>query len=136
MVVLRQEHQQATGHADLGGQARALAANGVLDDLDHQGLAFVHALFDGHLHLGRARVHAGGTVFAVQVGHVQEGRPLQPDVDEGRLHAGQHAHDLAGVNVAHQATLQRALDVQFLHGPALDDGHAGFLGRPVDEDVL
>jgi hypothetical protein len=30
------------------------------------------------------------------VGHVQEGGPLQADVDEGRLHARQHPHHLAG----------------------------------------
>jgi hypothetical protein len=50
------------------------------------------------------------------VGHVQEGRALQADVDEGRLHAGQHARDLAQVDVADQPALQRAFDVQFLHG--------------------
>jgi hypothetical protein len=71
-----------------------------------------------------------------QVGHVQEGRALQADVDEGRLHARQHARHLAQVDVAHQAALQRALDVQLLHGAQLDDGHAGFLRRPVDQDVL
>ena len=50
------------------------------------------------------------------VRHVQKGRTLQPDVDEGRLHARQHARDLAQVHVADQAPLQRALHVQFLHG--------------------
>ena len=71
-----------------------------------------------------------------QIAHVQEGRALQPDVDEGRLHARQHARHLAKVDVADQATLQRALDVQLLHRAAFDDGHARFLRRPVDENFL
>ena len=71
-----------------------------------------------------------------QVGHVQEGRALQPDVDKGRLHARQHARHLAQIHVADQAALERALDMQLLHRAVLDDGHARFLRRPVDEDVL
>lgn len=78
----------------------------------------------------------GLAVFTMQVGHVQEGSALQSDVDEGRLHAGQHAHDLAGVDVANQAAFQGAFNVQLLHGPSFDEGDAGFLGGPVDEDVL
>ena len=63
------------------------------------------------------------------VGHVQEGGALQADVDEGRLHARQHAHDLAEIDVADQAARERALDVQFLHGAVLDDRDARFLRR-------
>jgi hypothetical protein len=82
---------------------------------------------------GRRAALAAG----VQVGHVQEGGALQADVDEGALHARQHAHHLAQVDVAHQAALERALDVQLLHRAVLDDGHARFLRGPVDEeDVL
>jgi hypothetical protein len=58
---------------------------------------------------------------------MQEGRALQPDVDEGRLHARQHARHLAQVDIAHQAALQRALHVQLLHRTVLHHGHAGFL---------
>ena len=72
----------------------------------------------------------------MQVGHVQEGSALQADVDEGRLHAGQHPRHLAQVDVADDAPLQRALDVQLLDGAVLDDGHPRLLRRPVDQDVL
>jgi hypothetical protein len=48
---------------------------------------------------------------------MQEGGALQADVDEGGLHARQHARHLAQIDVAHQAALQRALDVQLLHAP-------------------
>jgi hypothetical protein len=67
---------------------------------------------------------------------VQEGGALQADVDEGRLHARQHARHLAQVDVADQPALERALDVQLLHRAVLDQRHAGLLRRPVDQDVL
>jgi hypothetical protein len=73
---------------------------------------------------------------AVQVGDVQEGRALQADVDEGRLHAGQHAHDLAEVDVADQAPFQRALDVQLLHRAVFNYSHPRLLRGPVDQDVF
>ena len=111
---------------------------GILDHLHHQRLALEHLLFDRHLGLAAAheprRLALGLAV--PDVGHVQEGRALQADVDEGRLHAGQHAHHLAEVDVAHQAALERAFDVQLLHGAILDDGDARLLRRPVDQDVL
>ena len=72
----------------------------------------------------------------VQVGHVQEGGAVQPDVDERALHAGQHARHLAQIDVADQAAFERAFDVQLLHRAVFDDGHARFLRGPVDEDVL
>jgi hypothetical protein len=47
VVVLRQEHQQASGDADLRGQARTLRADGVLDDLHGERLPFEDEAFDG-----------------------------------------------------------------------------------------
>ena len=93
MIVLRQEHQQSAGNTDLRGQARALAAYGVLDHLHHQRLALEDLLFYGHRRLALARKHRRlATLLALpDIGHMQEGRALQADVDEGRLHAGQHA---------------------------------------------
>lgn len=129
MVVLRQKHQQAACNADLRGQARALGADGVLDDLHHERLALEHLLFDGHLGFGLAR--KGGRLAIglalPHIGHMQKRRALQTDVDKGRLHARQHARDLAQIDVAHQAPLQRALDVQLLHGAVLHHGHARLL---------
>jgi hypothetical protein len=82
------------------------------------------------------RQAAAAVAVRVQVGHVQEGRAFQADVDEGALHARQHAHHLAQVDVAHQAALQRALDVQFLHGAVFDDRHPRLLRGPVDVGCL
>jgi hypothetical protein len=133
VVVLRQEHQQPPGDADLGGQPRALGADGVLDHLHHQRLALEDQALDRHL---LRAVAARRRAADVHVGHVQEGCALQADVDEGRLHARQHPRHAPGVDVADQAALERTLDVQLLHRAVLDDGHARFLRCPVDEDVL
>ncbi|OQC01913.1 MAG: hypothetical protein BWX79_02862 [Alphaproteobacteria bacterium ADurb.Bin100] len=142
VVVLRQEHQQAPGDADLGGQPGALGADRVLDHLHQQDLTFEHLPFDRQGARIRPRRTGGfalagtGAKGSHEIGHVQEGGALQPDIDEGRLHAGQHAHNLAEVDVAHQPALQRALDMQLLHRTMLDHGHAGFLRRPIDQNFL
>jgi hypothetical protein len=142
VVVLRQEHQQAPGDADLRGQPGALGADRVLDDLHQQDLTFEHLPFDRQgarirpRRTGCLAFSGTGAKGGHEIGHVQEGGALEPDINEGRLHAGQHAHNLAEVDVAHQPALQRALDMQLLHRTMLDHGHAGFLRRPIDQNFL
>ena len=138
MIVLWQKHQQAPGKADLGRQACALGANRVLDDLHHQRLSLKYLFFNRHLRLAFSGEHGGlAAILALpHIGHMQERRALQTDVDEGRLHARQHARNLPQIHIAHQAALERAFEVQLLHGAMLHHGNAGFLGRPVDQDVL
>ena len=70
------------------------------------------------------------------IGDVQEGGAFQADVDEGRLHARQDAHDLAEIDVPRQSAREGALDVQFLHSALQDQRHARFLRGDVDEDVF
>ena len=70
------------------------------------------------------------------IGHVKEGSALAADVDERRLHPGQHARDFADVDVPHQTQRGRALGVQFLHHGLLHDGHARLLGSDVHQDVF
>src|SRR5690606_15745657 len=94
--ILRQVDQQPAGDADLRGQPRALGAQRILDHLDQQRLAFEQQLLD------RQRVSVARTARLPQVGHVQEGRTLEADVDEGRLHAGQYTGDAAQADVADQ----------------------------------
>ena len=88
--ILRQIDQQAPGEAHLRRQARALGADRILDDLHQQRLALVQDALD------RLAVVAVA-VLAVfpDVGDVQERGALEADLDERRLHAGQHARDLA-----------------------------------------
>jgi hypothetical protein len=67
---------------------------------------------------------------------VQERRARQADLDERRLHAGQHAADAAEVDVADDAAARVALDVQLLHGALLGHGHPRLLRRDVDQYLL
>jgi len=46
------------------------------------------------------------------VRHVQESGALKADLDERRLHARKHPRDFADIDVAHEAPVRRALDVQ------------------------
>ncbi len=136
VLVLRQVDQHAAGDRDLRGQPGALGADRVLDHLHGQGLTLEHQPFDRHRGAGLGMVAARRRAVHVQIGHVQEGRAFQADVDEGRLHARQHAHDLARIDVADETALERPLHVQFLHGAVLDDGHPCLLRGPVDQNVF
>ena len=101
--------------------------------MHHQGLAFEQRLLNGDLRRGRGVL---GIARVPDVGHVQERRALQADVDERGLHARKHAHNLTEVDVADQPARECALDVELLNGGLLDDGHARFLRRDIDEDVF
>ena len=130
--ILRQVHEQPPGEAHLRRQPRALGADRVLDHLHQQRLALVQDLLD------RARVGAAVAVLPMlpDVGDVQERGALEADLDEGALHAGQHARDAAEVDVADQPARARALDVQLLHDALLEHRDARLLRRHVDEDLV
>ena len=137
VIVLRQEDEEAPGDRDLRRQPRALGADRILDHLHRQRLPFEDDALD------RRRRHGAGRMVAARrpavdedVGNVQERGALEADLDERRLHPGQDARDLADVDVADPAALELALEMQLLHRAVLDDRDAGFLRRPVDEDVL
>ena len=130
MRILRQVHEHPAREADLRRQARALGADRVLDDLHQHRVALVDHPLD------RRRLFLRELAVLPDVRHVQERRALEPDVDERRLHAGQHARDPPEVDVAHQPAHRAALDVQFLHDAGKQHRHPRFLGRDVDEDVF
>ena len=132
-VVLRQIHEIAPGDADLRGQPRALGTQRVFHHLHHQVLALLQQFLDWRP--GGGALSTAGFV-APDIGDVQKCRAVARDVDERGLHARQHAHHAAHVNVAHQPASGSALDVQLLHHAVFDDGDAGFLRREVDEDFV
>ena len=70
------------------------------------------------------------------IADMQERRPIEADIDERRLHARQYPADTTEIDVADQAALAVALDVQFLHLAEIDHGDPGFLRRDVDEDFF
>ncbi len=127
--LLRQVDEKAPGDADLGRKPRSLGADRILDHLHQDVLTFREQPLD------RLRFLCAMPV-APDVGDVQEGGPVEADVDEGRLHPGQDARDAPEVDVAHQPAAARTLDVQFLHHTLLHDRDARFLGRDVDEDLF
>ena len=127
--VLRKVDQQPPGDGDLRGEPRALGAQGILDHLHEERLPLGEDLLDGlQLPVAVAR-HP-------DVGHVQERRAGQTDLDEGRLHAGEHAADAPEVDVADDSPRGVALDVQFQHRALLGDRDPRFLRGDVDEDLL
>ena len=76
-----------------------------------------------------------GRVQRVMPG-MQEGRTLQADVDERRLHPRQHPLHPALVDVADHAAAPATLDVQFLQHAVLDHRDAGLARGDVDQDLL
>ncbi len=108
-------------------QARALGADRVLERLYHERFAFGDQAFDGP---GIA------VLFAEDIGDVQEGSAFEAHLDEGRLHAGQHAHDAAEKDVADDAAPAGAFDVQLLHGALQHLRDARFLWREIDEKLF
>ena len=108
------------------GHARALGAHRVLGDLHHDRLAGLEHVAD---------VAHGADLFALDVlvravGHddiprVQERVALEPNVDERRLHAGQHVLHLSVVNVADEPLRALLLDVQFDGRAVLHHGDTG-----------
>ena len=70
------------------------------------------------------------------IGDMKERGTLQPDIDERGLHARQHAHDTAEIDVADAPARKRAFDVKLLHGDLLNECDAGFLRCDVDQDFF
>ncbi len=88
-------HQVPAGQADLAGEPGALVAHRVLGDLDDHRLARLERRLDA---LGLALKAAG---VEVDLAGVEHGVAALADVDERRLHRGQHVLHLAEVHVAH-----------------------------------
>ncbi len=137
---LRQQHQIARGNADLRGQARALAADGILDHLHHHVLAVAQQIHDRHRRRRRQRrldrFAVGDRRRPHDVVGMQERRAIQADLDERRLHPRHHPLHLALVQVADHAAAPTTLDVQFLQHAVLDDGDTGLAWRDIDQDFF
>ncbi len=79
---------------------------------------------------------APAVLLTEDVGHVEKGGAREADLDERRLHAGQHAHDTAEIDVADNAAPAGALDVQFLHRALQHQRDTGFLRCEIDEEFF
>ena len=67
---------------------------------------------------------------------MQEGGAFQADLDERRLHAGQHACHASDVDIAYQPAAGVALHHQFLHLARGKDRDARLLRSDINEDLL
>lgn len=134
MRLLRQIDQRSSRDTHLRGKPRTLGADRILDHLHHQRLAFEHDLLDGRMR--RIRMRFASNTRMPDIRYVQERCALEPDIDKRRLHARQHAHDLAEIHISYPSARQRALDVKLLHRALLNEGNAGFLRCDVDQDFF
>ena len=147
---VRHVHQEPAREGDLGRDPGALGGDGLLGDLDELGLAALQLVGDVRdlAPSAAAPAVAAASVLFVhvfvfgllvlvvrldQVGGVQERALLRPDVDEGRLDAGQHRFDAAQIDVAHAAAGVGTIDQELNKAVVLQDRHAGLARRSVDE---
>ena len=133
VVVLRQEHQHAAGDLICVDSRAPLVPIGSLITCTSQRLAL---RTPGARSAPAARRSMRAPLLLCRSATCRKAARSRPMSMKAALHARQHARDLAEVDVADQPALERALDVQLLHGAVLDDGHARFLRRPVDQDVM
>src|SRR5580704_18829845 len=153
---VRHEHRVAPGQRDVAGDARALEPDRILGHLTQHVLAGLQQIFDLAVRelLARPRDSRGGALgrfvariigLAVleqllrvardeHVGDVQERRALdlRAEIDERRLHAGQHARDLAAVDVSHHPAFAFALDKKLGERSFFDNSNAGLRTLGVD----
>jgi hypothetical protein len=151
----RHEHQVAPGQRDVAGGARPLGADRFLGDLDDDLLPFLEQVLDagaaadprgvGRLFVlvaavpGRGGVTAGEQTLEIigrppHVRDMQVGALLEADVDERRLHAGEHPLDPTLVDVAGDPALALALDVQLTEIPVLHERHPRLGAVRVNDD--
>ena len=129
----RHKHQIAGRQGDVGGETGALGTQRIFHHLHHDVLPLAYQLGDvANLEL-LLLLHRHALGVRHYVGSVQEGRLVHADIDERRLHAGQHSADLAFVDVAHYAALGLTLYVHFLQQTVFDQGNPGFGGGDVHQ---
>ena len=63
---------------------------------------------------------------------MQEGRPVQPHIDERCCHARHHPGYLAHEDIPDMATVIMALDKNFLEDAIFDESNPGLHGADVD----
>ena len=137
----------------MSGEAGALAADRILENLHHDVLLLVKEDADVRVRAPSARSvarDAGSSVAAAtrnrrfrvaaavrdrHVRSVKECGPIQPDVDEGGLHTGQDAADAPLVDVADEPAPIGPLDEDLLEHAVLHHRDPGLSGRDVEQEL-
>ena len=127
----------------MAGDPRALGANGPLAHLDHELLAFFDHLANRRLAgdaAGVAAAFLGGLLLGLfhflgrqQVFDVQEGGAVEPDIDEGGLHAGQHSGDSPEVNASDRRAILAPFEIELTQDAVLDQADPRLTDVYVDE---
>src|SRR5215472_11583395 len=118
----RHVNQVPAGQADLTGQPGALVPDRVFRNLDQDRLPRLERGLDP---LGLALQAAG---VEIDLAGVQDSVPALADVDECRLHRGQHVLHLAEVHVADVRLMARLVHVVLDQHPVLEHGDLGSVG--------
>ena len=140
----RREHEVAPRDREVARDARALGADRLLGDLDDDLLPFLEQRLDpGHLALPAPEPAPAVLVLAVEqtlvvevVAHVQERRLLEADVDEARLHAGQHPGHAALRDHPRHIAIAFAFDVELGEVPALQQRDPSLASAGIDDDLV
>src|SRR3954454_24378698 len=121
--------QEPAGQVDLLGQPGALVADRVLGDLHQHLVTGLQRLLDRALLAGQV----GGV--PVDLTGVQDGVTALADVDERRLHAGQHVLDAAEVDVPGEGGRLGLRDVVLDEDVVLEDGDLRALAALADDHL-
>ncbi len=70
------------------------------------------------------------------VGYIEKSGFLQADVDEGGLHAGQNPDDPATIDVADDAELTIAFDIELGNMTALQERNPRLMGRSINDQFF
>ena len=126
---------ESSRQGDLLGQAGPLGPDGVLGDLAQDRLAGFEYVLNPRL-LGGAALDV--VLVVAHVTPVEDGVLRDPDVDEGRLHAGQHVLHPTPVDVAVDlvGVIGRPRHVVLDQGAPLEHGDLGHLGLDVHADQV
>ena len=128
-LAVRDVDEEAAGQRDLGRQPCALRLHRILDRLDEDGLAALDQVLDLPRALPPLELGPDDLV------HVQEAVLLEPDLDERRLHAGEHVVDDAEVDVPGDRAPLGTLEVDLGDAVVLEDRDALLADVDGDEQL-
>src|SRR5437879_3044405 len=129
-----------------GAFRRAFGADRPLGHLYHELLAFLQQILDGFRRVALGLRDFGGLLILLQervfradpageFGDMHERRLVLADVNEGGLETGQDLDDLALIDVADVVPALGPIDVEIRQDLSVEDCHAGFLPRDIDDDL-
>ena len=157
VVHRRHEDEEPPRHRDVRGEAGALRAERFLHHLHQDFLPFLQQVLDARLRpsapsfcllalastspLSLLVLVAAFEAFELlegvdDFGDIEKPVALEAEVDEGRLHAGQHFRDPALVDVADDAAMTFTLDEDFGDEIVFEDGHHGLVAIGGDDHLL